>query len=44
MTGYNETLEAAGARRMIAPNHQTLTGLDVLEAQKFAPLRANASA
>lgn len=34
-TGYNETLEASGARRMLAPNHRTLTGLDVLEAQKF---------
>lgn len=37
-TGYNETLEASGARRMISPNHHTLTGLDVLEEQKFAPL------
>ena len=37
-TGYNETLEASGARRMLAPNHHTLTGLDVLEEQKFAPL------
>jgi uncharacterized protein YbbC (DUF1343 family)/CubicO group peptidase (beta-lactamase class C family) len=33
-----ETLEAAGARRMTAPNHEVLTGLDVLEAEKFAPL------
>jgi uncharacterized protein YbbC (DUF1343 family) len=38
-TGYNETLEASGARRMIAPNHRVLTGLDVLEDQKFAPLQ-----
>jgi uncharacterized protein YbbC (DUF1343 family)/CubicO group peptidase (beta-lactamase class C family) len=38
-TGYNEALEASGARRMISPNHQTLAGLDVLEAQKFAPLQ-----
>ncbi len=33
-----ETLEAAGVHRMTAPNHEVLTGLDVLEAQKFAPL------
>ncbi len=37
-TGYNEALEPGGARRMVAPNHRTLTGLDVLEEQKFAPL------
>ena len=37
--GYNETLEAAGARRMVAPNHRVLTGLDVLEEQKFGPLQ-----
>ncbi len=39
LTGYNETLEAAGARRMAAPNHQVRTGLDVLEQEKFAPLQ-----
>lgn len=38
-TGYNETLESSGARRMTAPNHRTLTGLDVLEAQKFQDLK-----
>ncbi len=38
-TGYNEALESSGARRMIAPNHRVLTGLDVLEEQKFAPLQ-----
>jgi uncharacterized protein YbbC (DUF1343 family)/CubicO group peptidase (beta-lactamase class C family) len=38
-TGYNEALEASGARRMVAPNHRVLTGLDVLEEQKFAPLK-----
>ncbi len=38
-TGYNEALEAAGARRMISPNHHTLTGLDVLEAEKFASFK-----
>ena len=37
-TGYNEALETTGASRMISPNHRTLTGLDVLEAQKFGPL------
>ena len=37
--GYNEALEASGSRRMIAPNHQVMTGLDVLEDQKFAPLQ-----
>ncbi len=31
-----ETLEAAGVRRMSAPNHEVLTGLDVMEAGKFA--------
>ena len=39
LTGYNETLEAAGTRRMTTPNHQVLTGLDVLEQQKFAPFQ-----
>ena len=38
-TGYNEALESNGVRRMIAPNHRVLTGLDVLEEQKFAPLQ-----
>jgi uncharacterized protein YbbC (DUF1343 family)/CubicO group peptidase (beta-lactamase class C family) len=37
--GYNETLESSGARRMTAPNHRVLIGLDVLEEQKFAPLQ-----
>ena len=32
-------VESAGARRMIVPNHRVLTGLDVLEEQKFAPLQ-----
>jgi len=39
LVGYNESLETAGARRMIAPNHRVLTGLDVLEEQQFAPLQ-----
>jgi uncharacterized protein YbbC (DUF1343 family) len=38
LTGASETLEGAGLRRMIAPNHDVLTGLDVLEAEKFAAL------
>jgi len=33
-----ETLEPAGVRRMSAPNHEVLTGLDVMEAAKFAEL------
>ncbi len=37
--GYNEALESSGARRMIAPNRQVMTGLDVLEDQKFALLQ-----
>ena len=39
LNGYDETLESAGVRRMIEPNHQVLTGLDVLERQNFAPLQ-----
>lgn len=38
LTGYNETLTGAGVRREVARNGQTLTGLDVLEAQGFKPL------
>jgi uncharacterized protein YbbC (DUF1343 family)/CubicO group peptidase (beta-lactamase class C family) len=37
VTGYNETLPQAG-HRVIARNGITLTGLDVLADQKFAPL------
>ena len=33
-----DTLESAGVRRMTAPNHEVLTGLDVMEADKFAAL------
>ncbi|HML16611.1 MAG TPA: exo-beta-N-acetylmuramidase NamZ domain-containing protein, partial [Bryobacteraceae bacterium] len=39
VAGYNETLEGAGVRRMIAPDHEVLTGLDVLEQENFAPLQ-----
>jgi uncharacterized protein YbbC (DUF1343 family)/CubicO group peptidase (beta-lactamase class C family) len=38
LSGASETLEGAGLRRMLAPNHDVLTGLDVLEAEKFAAL------
>jgi len=33
-----ELLESAGVHRMTASNHEVLTGLDVLQAEKFAPL------
>jgi uncharacterized protein YbbC (DUF1343 family)/CubicO group peptidase (beta-lactamase class C family) len=36
VVGYNES---SGSRRMIAPNHSVQTGLDVLEQEKFAPLK-----
>ena len=39
LTGYNETLTGAGAHRVVARNGATRTGLDVLEEQKFGPLR-----
>ena len=39
LISYNETLEPAGVRRSVQPNHQVLTGLDVLEQQKFAPFK-----
>lgn len=38
LTGYNETFTGAGVHRQIARNGSTLTGLDVLEAEKFQPL------
>ncbi len=37
VVGYNETSNTA--RRTIAPNHQTLTGIDVMEQDNFAALR-----
>ncbi|MDE3168434.1 MAG: DUF1343 domain-containing protein [Acidobacteriota bacterium] len=37
LTGYNETLTGAGARRVVVRNGRTLTGLDVLAEEKFAP-------
>ncbi len=39
LIGYNETMEAVGIRRAVQPNHQVMTGLDVLEQQKFAPFQ-----
>jgi uncharacterized protein YbbC (DUF1343 family)/CubicO group peptidase (beta-lactamase class C family) len=39
VVGYNEAMEGAGVRRMISPNHRVLTGLDVLEQDKFAVLK-----
>ena len=38
LTGYNDTLGGAGARRQVGRSGTSLTGLDVLAAQKFAPL------
>jgi uncharacterized protein YbbC (DUF1343 family) len=38
LTGYNETLSGAGARREVARNGATKTGLDVLVERKFQPL------
>lgn len=38
LTGYNETLSGAGARREVGRNGASRTGLDVLAEQKFAPL------
>jgi uncharacterized protein YbbC (DUF1343 family)/CubicO group peptidase (beta-lactamase class C family) len=40
ITGYNETMSGAGIRREIGRNGETLNGIDVLEAQNFAPLRS----
>ena len=39
VVGYNETQAGPGVRRNIMPNHQVLTGLDVLAEEKFVPLR-----
>lgn len=36
VTGYNETLTGAGVHRVVARNAATLTGVDVLEEEKFA--------
>jgi uncharacterized protein YbbC (DUF1343 family)/CubicO group peptidase (beta-lactamase class C family) len=39
LTGYNDTIAGAGLHRDVARNAQVLTGLDVLAADNFAPLR-----
>ena len=39
LTGYNETMAGAGLRREVDRNAQTMTGLDVLAAEKFQPLQ-----
>jgi len=38
LTGYNETLSGAGARREVERNGATKTGLEVFAEQKFRPL------
>jgi uncharacterized protein YbbC (DUF1343 family)/CubicO group peptidase (beta-lactamase class C family) len=39
ITGYNETITGAGVHREVARNTDTLTGLDVLEADGFRELK-----
>ncbi|HLJ51065.1 MAG TPA: exo-beta-N-acetylmuramidase NamZ domain-containing protein [Bryobacteraceae bacterium] len=39
LTGYNDTITGAGIHRVVARNAHTLTGLDVLVQEHFAPLR-----
>lgn len=39
LTGYNETLSGAGARREVARAGETKSGFDVLAAQQFPPFR-----
>jgi uncharacterized protein YbbC (DUF1343 family)/CubicO group peptidase (beta-lactamase class C family) len=39
LTGYNETFTAAGVHRDVERNAKTQTGLDVLAANGFAPLK-----
>ncbi len=38
LTGYRDTIEGAGVHRVVNRDVATLTGLDVLENQNFAPL------
>jgi uncharacterized protein YbbC (DUF1343 family)/CubicO group peptidase (beta-lactamase class C family) len=40
LPGYNETIAGPARRREVEPKGQVLTGLDVLAAEHFAPLRA----
>jgi uncharacterized protein YbbC (DUF1343 family)/CubicO group peptidase (beta-lactamase class C family) len=39
ITGYNETMSGAGIRRDVGRNGETRSGIDVLAAANFAPLR-----
>ncbi len=39
LTGYNDTITGAGIHRVVARNAHTLTGLDVLVQEHFAPFR-----
>jgi len=39
ITGYTDTLSSAGVHREVARQAETQTGLDVLEAESFRPLR-----
>ncbi len=39
VTGYNETINGPGLHRLVQRNGHTLTGLDVLAQQNFAPLQ-----
>ncbi len=39
LTGYNDVMAGGGVHRVVARNGQVQTGLDVLEAEKFVPLR-----
>jgi len=39
ITGYNDTITGAGLHREVARNAHTLTGLDVLVQQNFAPFQ-----
>ena len=39
LTGYNETMTSAGIHRLVNRDAETLTGLDVMEADQFAALR-----
>ncbi|MGH9664337.1 MAG: exo-beta-N-acetylmuramidase NamZ domain-containing protein [Bryobacteraceae bacterium] len=39
LTGYEESIVGAGLRRTVSRNAEVLTGLDMLAAEKFAPLQ-----
>ena len=39
ITGYNDTINGPGLHRVVGRNGHTLTGLDVLAQQNFAPLK-----